>query len=104
MPHEDYMAGLAGPWTRAVWVDHTKGGVDPALFTFVKIAPDTRLRGVGRGIPKAPPNLTPKTVGFPSIRDARFLHFEKQLKPERDVNRRGRNLGSDSGSPGQHVE
>ncbi len=68
------MAGLAGPWTRAVWVDHTKGGVDPALFTFVKIAPDTRLRGVGRGIPKAPPNLTPKTVGFPSIRDARFLH------------------------------
>ena len=77
------MAGLAGPWTRAVWMDHTKGGVDPALFTFVKITPDTRLRGVGRGIPKAPPNLTPKTAGFPSIRDACFLHFEKQLNVER---------------------
>ena len=85
-------------------MDHTKGGVDPALFTFVKIAPDTRLRGVSRGIPKASQNLTVKTAGFPSIRDARFFHFVNQLKPERDVNRRGRNLGSNSGSPGQHVE
>jgi hypothetical protein len=73
---------FSGTVTRAVWMDHTRGDVAPALFTFVKIAPDTRLRGVGRGIPKASPNLTPKTVGFPSIREAHFFHFVNQLKPE----------------------
>ncbi len=53
---------------------------------------------------KSHPAHAPRKSRFAVDPTCRFSPLDKQLNSKRDVNRRDRNLGSDSGSPGQHVE